>query len=127
MGLLKRALFVASLPVTAPLWLAGFSIFTIVTIGGLVILYPTVGAAYYIKTGEHIPLENISLPAYIDKKVYEYRMKNMTYTHKCGAQYKMEDATFKLGKCNNCGEEFEDDISRPVKEEHGTEPKYKQV
>ncbi len=118
MDILKRALQVASIPLV----IAGTVIGGVVTIGGFVILYPTVGAAYYIATGEHIPSEYVILPEYIDKKLAEYRIRNMAFTHRCGAKYKMSDATFKLDTCDKCGEEFEDDIIRPLKEKYS---KYK--
>ncbi len=114
MDVLKRTLQVASIP----LLLAGTAIGGVVTLGGFVILYPTVGTAYYIATGEHIPCEYVILPAYINKKIEEHHMKNMTFTHKCGAKYKMSDATFKLDTCDTCGEKFENDIIRRLKEKY---------
>ena len=63
MGILKRALFVASTPII----LAGISVYSAVVVGTFYTLQLTVGPVYYIVTGNWIPSEYIHLHLYLDK------------------------------------------------------------
>ena len=69
MGVLKRTAFVLS----APIWVTGVVVFAAINMAGMIVLLPTLGTAYYIKTGKSIPGEYIHLGFYLDKK---YDMNN---------------------------------------------------
>lgn len=63
MGILKRALFVAS----TPLIIVGIGVYSTVVVGTFYTLALTVGPVYYIVTGKWIPSEYIHLHLYLDK------------------------------------------------------------